>query len=158
VSELASFLDSAWPLLVVEMPRVVNVAAIRSVIDGYERLLARNERFAHVVDGSAIAKFPGTVERKMLADWLTDAARIEKEHRLTVGTGIVVTSGPMRALMSALNWIRRPTTPQTLTATRSEAIDWCCARLAEAGIALTPAIGALRARAAASVVPMRRAR
>src|SRR5262249_33593468 len=147
VAESAQFVDSAWPLLIVHMPRMLNnMTAIRSIIDGFESVLGRNERFASVLNGSAVAKFPGSLERKVLRDWVGNEARIERERRLTVATGLVLTSGPMRAFVSAINWVNRPVTPQIVTATQEEAVEWCCARLEQAGIALTPAIGALRAR------------
>ncbi len=154
----ARFVHGAWPVLVVHMPPVVNMVAIKSIIDGYEDVLRRNERFANVVDGSAIEKFPGSVERKMLTDWLTDEARVEKERRLTVATAVVVTSGPMRALLSAINWIGRPVAPQIAVATQAEAVEWCCARLTEAGVALTPAASTLRARPMTSTAAVRRSR
>jgi hypothetical protein len=154
----ARFDDSAWPVLVVHMPAVMNMIAIKSVIDGFEDVLRRDQRFALVIDGSGIEKVPGTLERKVLTDWLTDEARVEKERRLTVASAVVVTSGPLRALLAALNWIRRPAAPQIAVATQDEAIEWCCARLTEAGIRLTPAASTLRARPVASAAPARRSR
>jgi hypothetical protein len=52
----------------------------------------------------------------------------------------------MRAFVSAINWVRRPSTPQIWTATQEEAIDWCCQRLVEAGVVLSSATSTLRAR------------
>jgi hypothetical protein len=146
----AKFDDSAWPLLLVFMPPAMNMAAIKSIVDGYEGVLKRDQRFAHVVDCSAITKFPGAPERKALIDWLGDDARLERERRLTVATGVVLTSGPMRAFVSALNWVRRPATPQIWTATQDEAIVWCRQRLVEAGVPLSPAASTLRARSGPS--------
>jgi hypothetical protein len=149
--QAAQFVDSAWPLLIVHMPPMMNnMTAIRSIIDGFEAVLGRDERFASILNGSAVVKFPGSLERKVLMDWVGNEARIEKERRLTVATGLVLTSGPMRAFVSAINWVSRPVTPQIVTATQEEAVEWCCARLHQAGIALTPAIGALRVRPARS--------
>jgi hypothetical protein len=149
--EPARFDDSAWPLLIIQMPVLMNnVTAIRSIIDGFTDVYRRNERFASILNGAAVAKFPGALERKTLLDWVGDKSRIETERRLSVGTGLVLTSGPMRAFVSALNWVNRPVTPQKVTATQEEAVEWCCDRLEEAGIVLTPALAALRARRAAS--------
>jgi hypothetical protein len=157
-NEPARFVDGAWPVLVVQLPRVMGMTAIRSIVDGYEVHLRRNERFASVVDCSLVSKFPGASERKVLIDWLGDDARIERERRLTVATAVVLTSGPMRAFVSAINWVRRPNTPQIWTATRAEAVDWCRERLLDAGIALPPAVGALRAPQAARAPGARRSR
>ncbi len=143
--EPARFVDSTWPLLLVQLPAMMNNAiAIDSVIRGFDTVLQRNERFAHVVDCSSVIKFPGAAERKSLVEWLAQDARLEKERRLTVGTAIVLTSGTMRAFVSAINWVRRPATPQVWTATQAEAVEWCCERLVEGGLQLTPAIAALR--------------
>jgi hypothetical protein len=149
--EPARFDDSAWPLLIVQMPALMNnIVVVRSIIDGFEAAYRKDARFASVLDGSAVAKFPGTLERKALMDWVGNEARIETERRLSVATSLVLTSGPMRAFVSALNWVNRPVSPQKVVATRDDAIDWCCERLQEAGIVLPPAVGALRARRAPS--------
>jgi hypothetical protein len=143
--EPARFDDGAWPLLIVHMPSLMNnVTAIHSLIEGFEAVYRRNERFASILDGSAVVKFPGALERKVLLDWVGKESRVETERRLTVATGLVLTSGPMRAFVSALNWVTRPASPQKVTATQEEAVEWCCGRLEEAGIALSPGLGALR--------------
>jgi hypothetical protein len=157
-NEPARFLDNTWPLAVVLLPPVMGMTAIRSIVDGYDALVRRNQRFAHVVDCSAVSKFPGGAERKVLIDWLGDEARIERERRLTIATAIVLTSGPMRAFVSAINWVRRPSTPQKWMATQPEAVEWCCQLLGEAGIALPPAVGALRQPRAVQSIAARRSR
>ncbi len=149
MSELlpARFDDSAWPLLLVYMPPLMNnMTVIRSIIDGFDAAYRRNERFASILNGSAVAKFPGSAERKVLMDWVGQESRLELERRLSVATGLVLTSGPMRAFVSAINWVTRPVSPQKVTATQEEAVEWCCERLQAAGIVLPPAVGALRAR------------
>jgi hypothetical protein len=152
VEQPARFVDSGWPLLVVHLPALMNsMTAIASIVDGYEGRLRRNERFAQVVNCSAVVKFPGPAERKALVDWLGDEARKDKERRLTVATSVVLTSGPMRAILSAVNWVARPATPQKWVESEQEAIEWCCGRLVEAGLALSPGTGALRARALVSI-------
>lgn len=157
-NEPARFLDSTWPLVVVLLPPVMGMTAIRSIVDGYEGLLRRNRRFAHVVDCSAVSKFPGVAERKVLIDWLGDETRVERERRLTVATAVVLTSGPMRAFVSAINWVRRPSTPQKWMATQPEAVEWCCELLVGEGIVLPPAVGALRQPRAGQSIAARRAR
>jgi hypothetical protein len=154
------FADSTWPLLVVRLPPVFKgVQVMEHLIDGFELVHARNGRFVVLVDCSAVVKFPGPSETKMLTDWMSDPLRVARERELTLGSAVVLTSGPMRAFVSAINWIRRPATPQVWLASVNEALGWCCDRLVAAGIALTPPIEAMRAeeqRRASSEAPSSR--
>jgi hypothetical protein len=139
------FLEGTWPLIVVRLPTLMNdVPTIQALIGYLERAHLRGERFAVMVDCSAVVKFPGSVERRMLMDWMAEERHLAHERAHTVGTAIVLTSGPMRALMSTMNWVRRPQTPQVWKATTTEAIEWCCQALTKEGIALSPALEALR--------------
>ncbi len=137
--------DRTWPLVYVRFPREFSPATMKATIDGFERAYARKERFVVLADGTDIVKFPGPVERKMLSEWTSSPGRREKEKLYTIGTAIVLTSGPMRAMMSAITWVSPPATVQVWKATTQEAIEWCCERLAEAQIPVTAAIEAARA-------------
>jgi hypothetical protein len=142
--------DDAWPLLLLSFPRAVTTVTLRGVIDAFERAFDREERFTAVIDCTAIAHFPGAQERKMLADWLTDKRRTERERRWNIGSAVVVPSGPMRALLSAFNLMRRPVAPQHWTATLTEGIAWSRARLLDLGIPLNARIDARHAAARAA--------
>jgi hypothetical protein len=141
---LARFAHDAWPLLLVAMPASMNMTAIESIIAGFEGAHGRKERFVLVVDCSAVSRFPGAEERRRLIDWMKEEAQNERARRDTIGAAVVLTSGTMRALMSAINWVHPPAAPQVWKATLGEAIEWGCTRLVEAGLELTPAINALR--------------
>jgi hypothetical protein len=139
------FLDATWPLVVMRLPTMMNnVPTIQAIMTLFDRAHARGQRFAFVADCSAVVKFPGTVERRMLMDWMAEENQRSREREHIVGVALVLTSGPMRALMSTMNWVRRPQTPQVWKATAVEAIEWCCQALSKEGIELTPAIEALR--------------
>ena len=141
------FSDTAWPLVIVRLPAAMNdPQVVQQLTRQFDRAYARGERFAAVIDCSGVAKFPGAVERKMLTDWLSDEQRAARERQTSVGSALVLTSGTMRAVVSAMYWIKRPTTPQVWKGTSAEAIDWCCERLREGGVSLTPAIETLRVR------------
>jgi hypothetical protein len=141
------FIDTTWPLVVVRLPAAMNdPRVVEQFTRQFNRVYARGERFAAMIDCSSVSKFPGAVERKMLTDWLSDERRVAQERQTTLGSALVLTSGTMRAVVSAMYWIKRPTTPQVWKGTSAEAIDWCCERLREAGVPLTPAIEALRVR------------
>ena len=98
-----------------------------------------------LVDCSPIVKFPGMVERKMLSEWMATPGRADKEKAFTVATAIVLRSGPMRAMMSAITWVSPPVSPQVWKASELEAFDWCYERLVEARLPVTKAIEAARA-------------
>jgi hypothetical protein len=141
------FIDTTWPLIFVRLPAMMNdPRVVERFTRQLDRAYARREHFVATIDCSAVAKFPGAVERKMLTDWLSDERRIKSERETSLGSALVLTSGPMRAVVSAMYWIKRPITPQVWKATAGEAIDWCCERLREGGVAVTPAIEALRVR------------
>ncbi len=137
--------DRAWPLLVVRFPTVVSGETLRLVVRGINQVYERRERFVVVADTTPVMKFPSAEARQVLGDWLRDPTRSERERAYTLGTGVVVSSGPLRALTAAFNLVRRPVSPQHWTATFVEAVEWSKGRLAEAGIPLNPAIEALSA-------------
>jgi hypothetical protein len=156
--ELARFDDGAWPLLLVDLPPSMNMVAIESIIAGFERVNGRGERYINVVDCSSVARFPGATERRRLLDWMKHETRFERERRLVIASAVVLTSGTMRALLSAMNWVHRPAAPQEWMATLGEAIDWSCERLVAAGMAITPAIAGLRTESKRRALDSRRAR
>jgi hypothetical protein len=141
----ALFLDETWPLVLVHLPREMGANAMESIVAGFERVYQRRSRFILVVDCTSVVKFPGAAERKTLTDWMRRRERLEQEREYTIGTAIVLSSGTMRALLAAVQWISPPATPQVLKATQVEAVEWCCERLVDAGSPVTPAIASLRA-------------
>ena len=143
--DTVEFQDATWPLVYVRFPRVFTLAVMQATIDGFERIYKRQERCVILADCAPIVKFPGTVERKMLSEWLGSPGRAEKGKAYTIATAIVLTSGPMRAMMSAISWVSRPSSPQVWKATEAEAFDWCYERLVEARMPITKAIDAARA-------------
>jgi hypothetical protein len=139
------FQDATWPLLYLRFPREFSPVVMQATIDGFESYYKRRDRFVVLADCSPIAKFPGMVERKMLSEWLGSPGRPEKERAYTIATAIVLLSGPMRALMSAITWVSPPVAPQVWKATEAEAFDWCYERLVAAKMPITKAIEAARA-------------
>jgi hypothetical protein len=145
MADAAEFMEATWPLIHVRYGREFSAAAVQGTIDGYERLLRRKERFVSLVDGSQIVKFPGSAERSMLNAWLKEPGRTEKEKLYAIGYVVVLPSGPLRAMMSAIQWVNPPNSPQAWKATVPEAFEWCIERLVEAKLPLTPAIEGWRA-------------
>jgi hypothetical protein len=132
----------AWPLVLVRIPEALDPPAIDSMIEGWERVFARASKFSGLIDTSALTQFPDAVGRKRIADWLTTRAMTEKLY--CVGNAVVITSTLARAGLTAINWVRKPISPQNLVGSRVQGIEWCCERLVAAGLPLTPAIELVR--------------
>ncbi len=139
------------PLLIMRFPRVVDAQVIRAMMDAFDRAHRRGARFATVLDASETRRLPDAKERQMLAEWLQDATRMQRERELDVGAAVVVPSSVVRAFVAAIYFVRKPAAPQRWTTDPAEAIEWACARLVEAGVSLNPEIDRLRTEAAAQL-------
>jgi hypothetical protein len=143
------FVESAFPLVLVRLPHAVSAAELRVLFAGFDRVQARvRDRAALyyvVVDALALGKLPNPLERKMLTDWMSEPARTELEQQYSLGSAVAMSSRPVRAVLTALNWIRRPPKPQVVVETVVEAIDVGLERRRDANIPLTPAMQMLRA-------------
>jgi len=131
--------DRAWPLLVVRFPSELSEGTVRSVIDGIERAYDRRARFALVVDITAVAKIPAAPARRLFTDWVASAQRAERERAFMVASALVTSSGPLRALTSAILLIRPPLVQQQWAATLAEGVEWTRQCLLKEGIALSAA-------------------
>jgi hypothetical protein len=136
--------DGAWPLIVARMPEELDAPAIDSMFRGFDKALSRNAKFATVVDTTALSKFPDALGRQRIGEYMK--ARTIAERLYNLGNAVVIRSASARAVLTAINWIRQPVTAQHLVATFPEALEWCCERLERAGVPLSPALEALRAR------------
>lgn len=144
MEEVTRVEDAAWPLVVLRVPPVLDVPAIHSMFRGLDRVLERRARFALLVDTRAMTAAPTAVERKLLAQWMTD--RVAAEALYNMGNAVVIASPFARAALTAIQWLRRPVTAQCFVSSAVEGIDWCRARLVEKGVPVTSAIDDLRAR------------
>jgi hypothetical protein len=134
--------SSAWPLVVMRIPARFDVPAIDDFTRAYDEVLGRREKFALITDTTAMTSFPNALERQRIVEhW---RARTFSERAYNQGTAIVMTSVAARAVFTALMWVRPAIVPQTIVGTFVSAVEWCCGRFAGAGIALSPAIEALR--------------
>jgi hypothetical protein len=114
------------------------------MFEGFDRVLRRSERFATLIDTSALTNFPDARDRTRIGDYMK--ARTMAEATYNLGNAVLIKSAPARAVLTAINWIRRPVTPQYLVGTFWEGIDWASGRLTGAGIDPTPGIEYLRRR------------
>jgi hypothetical protein len=148
VGRLVDVDTTAWPLVVFRFPRRLHIEAVDDFLAGADAVLERRERFATLIDTTALEQFPTATERHHLVSQMN--LRTFAERTLNLGNGVVIVSAPARAVLTAINWIRPPVTPQLIAGSYREALEWCCARLAGAGIALSPPLAELRAKLAAS--------
>jgi hypothetical protein len=137
--------DRGWPLLVVRFPPAISAPGMHAFVAAVERAYDRRERFVAVVDAAPVAKVPSAEVRKILTDWLTDPDRSERDRAFTIGTAVVLPSGPVRVLTTAINMVRRPVSPVQLTATLLQAAQWAKRRLVEEGVVLSAEGNALYA-------------
>jgi hypothetical protein len=134
--------DATFPLVVMRVPVALEGPAIQSMFDGMDRVLKRESRFALIVDTRALKGFPNAVDRGKIAEWMK--ARNMAEARYNLGNAVVLSSTVARAMLTAIEWVRRPITAHTYTGSLLEAIDWCSEKLKGASIPLPPSVSALR--------------
>jgi len=135
--------DQGWPILLARFPPFITAETMRSFARMIESAYEREERFAAIIDTTLVTKFPSPGARQILTDWVANARRAERERRYTVTTVVVIPSGPLRAFTAAINFARRPTSPQHWVATIDEAARWARQTLLAAGVALTPGAEAM---------------
>jgi hypothetical protein len=124
------------------MPERLDTDAIDSFFEGLDAVFARKSRFSAIVDTTALSSFPDAVARHQLVEGLNKRSFTEKAYN--VGNGVVIVSAAARAVLTAINWVRPPVTTQYVVGEFAAAVEWCCGRLIEAKVALTPEIEALR--------------
>lgn len=142
MEHLVDVQEAAWPLVVVRIPPVLDVRAIESMYQGFDRMVTRRTKFTALVDTSALRTFPQAVERKLIAEGR--ASRVMTEAAFNLGNAVFLTSAAARLVLRLIEWVRPPVVPQYLVPTFAEGVEWCCGRLARAHIPLTPEIEALR--------------
>lgn len=132
---------SAWPLVNVEVSEL-SKEGIASLTSEYDKVFARHERFAALLNTEALQSIPSAAERKVINDW--SAKNEHHMKRWNIGAATVVTSGPVRAAMTALTWVFRPPSPQYYASSALDGIDWCIGQLEEEGLPINERIDALR--------------
>ena len=121
--------DSCWPLVIATMPQKVSLDSLHTLEQFYERCFARRERFASVTDTTALRSLPDAVWRKRLADWLNAPAFRERNRLYNVGSATILTWAPVRATLTAIQWLWEPPSPQYYASDMRSAVDWCVERL-----------------------------
>jgi hypothetical protein len=146
VGALVEVDDAAFPIIIARIPAKLDAPAIDSMFAGFDRVLERHERFATLVDTSALTSFPDAMERARIGEYMKSRTMAEAAYNL--GNAVLIASTAARTVLTAINWIRRPVTPQYMVGNFWEGIEWCGGRLAQAGIDPARALAHLRAREA----------
>ena len=132
-----------WPLFITVMPHAIDLRDIDVYVQEVDALYKRRERFATLVDTSAVSSLPGAHERKRLADWQN--ATVDQIRRYNVFTATVVRSSVMRGAMTAMNWIFRPPNEQVAVASFEDGFSQCLDKLRADGAKLPDSLRRLAA-------------
>ena len=126
--------DTSPPILLIVSPPVMDMAWVERQKHELGRVHARNERFAVISYSGFVKTMPGARERRALTEWINTPEQREVQKQLCVASSTQLDSAPKRAFLQALLWMWDPPYPHVVHATLEESLDWCTARLTEAGI------------------------
>jgi hypothetical protein len=132
--ESLTFDESAWPLVVTVCPPSLARDSAAAIASEFERILARKEPFAVIVDTTPVKSVPDAAWRKEIGTWANDPEIRKKTERYNVGSALIMPSPLSRGIYTALGWIWKPASPQHAAATMSDAVLWCCDMLVKAGV------------------------
>jgi hypothetical protein len=116
-----------WPLFVTIAPARFDADDIHAYIADVSALYGRKERFATLVDTTAIEDLPGAAARRALADWQN--ATIDQIKAYNVCTATVLSSALVRGAMTAMHWLFRPPNEQVAVPTIHAGFELCVDRL-----------------------------
>jgi hypothetical protein len=137
--------EDAWPLVIVTVPARPTVESIDTLTDYFERCFARQRRFSLIIDTRAVHSIPDARWRKHLTDAISVPSFRERERLFNVGSATILASAPVRATLTALNWVWRAASPQFAAPDMPSAVEWCVAQLNAAGVPLGDRLRDLRA-------------
>jgi hypothetical protein len=129
-----SFDESAWPVVVMRCPVSFSKDSPHDIIDGFERMMSRNDHFAVIIDATPVKTIPNAAWRKTITDWANAPHTQRKTARYSVGTVMIMPSPLARGIYTAISWVVKHTSPQYAAANMADAVSWCCERLIVAGV------------------------
>lgn len=104
-------------------------ADFRRCFDECDEMLAANQRYGIVIDGTNSDGFTAT-QRSANANWF--ATRAPQLRRLCVGAAFSIRSPLVRGTLTAIMWLAPIPMPHTILPTASEAEAWVKKRLVDA--------------------------
>jgi hypothetical protein len=132
----------AWPLVIIRMGEKLGDPAIDCILGGMDQVVERKAKFSLLMDCRNIRSFPDAKNRTRLGLYMKE--RTFAEAAYNCGNALITSSAIVRGVMTAMHWVRPPVTKHGFFATFDESLLWCCVRLREARVELSPAILELR--------------
>ncbi len=124
---------SRWPLVLVTFPDAqASDDDVRQFIDDQRAMLHRKQLHGVVTDARH-ARVISPHQRRMMADWLTEAERLNRQY--TVAMAVVSDSALVRGAMTAVTWMKEPPVPMKPFATLREGSEYVLEALRRRGVA-----------------------
>lgn len=114
---------SMWPLVLVSMPPVMQVADIVYLQESYEYVFAAPARHALIVDTTTIEKIPDATLRRRMKEFEDGRRPIIRDKN--IGSAIVLSNAVVRGAYTALRWISPQPAPNKAFSNIRDAARWC---------------------------------
>ena len=138
------FREDLLPMAFLVARRALRVEDIDGVMGEFRSLVERRIRYVSVADLRGNNEIPDALTRRRYGE---EIARFEPFSRVwSLGGAVVVDSEIVRGALTAIQWVARPQMPMVYFSDLRPAVDWAVQRLEGAGLEVTPAIRAFRAR------------
>ena len=122
---------SRWPLVVFTSRRALSESDFESYLAEYDRLLAREERYAAIFDAREAKPLDVKLVKRQ-AQWMEQNAAALK--RLNVGIAFVIPSPLIRGVLRAILWMRPMPQPYNVCEAMPQALDWATRRMRQNGL------------------------
>ena len=130
------FYDAGFPLIVAISEADFGDDEQRSMEEGFEGYFARGDRYAMLWTQPRRGRLPGLRERARIGAWISHPRVRDFTKRLCVGAAAVVPNAIMRGALSAIMMVGKPPTPFSPVSSAEEGLDYCLARISDAGLLL----------------------
>ncbi len=113
---------SRFPLVIVTPPASVTNEELATFLERYaNEVYARRQRYVTILDLRRSGDMPAA-QRKMITDRMQQ--KEEAARLFAAGNVMIFDSALMRALLTAILWVRRPPTEMKIASTLEEAIEY----------------------------------
>lgn len=114
---------SLWPLVLVSMPPVIELADIDYLQASYEHVFGAPTRHALIVDTTTIEEVPDATLRRRMKQF--EDARRSIIRDKNIGSAIVLSNAVVRGAYTALRWISPQPAPNKAFSNVRDAARWC---------------------------------